>query len=113
MWIHQSHVLAPLSRLTSNTTLWQWTDTEQNAFDEMKCIISCETLLVNPNFIKPFIIHTDTSHTQLGAVISQDNCPISFYSCKLNPAQTRYTTTERELSSTSWPPVPSAPEASS
>ena len=30
-------------------------------------------------------------------MISQDNKPIAFYSRKLNPAQTRYTTTEREL----------------
>ena len=42
-------------------------------------------------------MHTDASHTQLGAVISQNNKPIAFYSRKLNPAQTRYTTTEREL----------------
>ena len=34
---------------------------------------------------------------QLGAVISQEGNPIAFYSRKLNPAQTRYTTTEREL----------------
>ena len=34
---------------------------------------------------------------QLGAVILQNNKPISFYSYKLNPAQTRYTTIEREL----------------
>ena len=34
---------------------------------------------------------------QLGSVISQEGKPIAFYSRKLNPAQTRYTTTEREL----------------
>ena len=33
----------------------------------------------------------------MGAVFSQDNKPIAFYSRKLNPAQTRYTTTEKEL----------------
>ena len=33
----------------------------------------------------------------MGACISQNNKPIAFYSRKLNPAQTRYTTTEREL----------------
>ena len=97
MWIRRSNVLAPLSRLTSKTTAWHWTDVEQKAFDKMKRIISRETLLVYPDFNKPFIIHTDASHTQLGAVISQDNKPIAFYSRKLNPAQTRYTTTEREL----------------
>ena len=33
----------------------------------------------------------------MGAVVSQGNKPIAFYSRKLNPAQTRYTTTEKEL----------------
>ena len=97
MWIRRSDVLAPLSRLTSKTTPWKWTDVEQKAFDTMKRIISRETFLAYPDFTKPFIIHTDASHKQLGAVISQDNKPIAFYSRKLNPAQTRYTTTEREL----------------
>lgn len=97
MWIRRSDILAPLSKLTSKTAKWQWTDIEQNAFEKMKRIISRATLLAYPDFNKPFIIHTDASHTQLGAVISQDNNPIAFYSRKLNPAQTRYTTTEREL----------------
>jgi hypothetical protein len=86
-----------LSKLTSKTARWQWTKVEQNAFEKMKRIISRETLLVYPDFTKPFVIHTDASHTQLGAVISQNDKPIAFYSRKLNPAQTRYTTTEREL----------------
>jgi hypothetical protein len=63
----------------------------------MKQIISKETLLSYPDFNKPFIIHTDASHTQLGAVISQNDKPIAFYSRKLKPEQTRYSTTEREL----------------
>lgn len=48
-------------------------------------------------FSKPFAIHTDASKVQLGAVISQDVRPIAFYSRKLNPFQSWYTTTEREL----------------
>ena len=54
-------------------------------------------MLAYPDFSKPFQIHTDASHYQLGAVISQNGKPIAFCSWKLNPAQTRYTTTEREL----------------
>ena len=34
---------------------------------------------------------------QLGAVIAQEGQPIAFYSRRLTDAQTRYTTTEREL----------------
>ena len=48
----------------------------------MKKIISQETLLAYPDLTKPFIIHTDTSHTQ--------------HSHKLNPAQTQYTATKSE-----------------
>ena len=60
----------------------------------MKKILSSEILLAYPDFTKPFIIYTDASHTQLGAVITQNEKPIAFYSRKLNDAQTRYTTTE-------------------
>ena len=63
----------------------------------MKKIIAKQILLAYPDFNQPFHVHTDASKSQLGAVISQNGKPIAFYSCKLNPAQTRYTTTEREL----------------
>jgi len=62
-----------------------------------KRVIAKEMLLAYPNFNEPFQIHTDASHYQLGAVVLQEGKPIAFYSRKLNPAQTRYTTTEREL----------------
>jgi len=62
-----------------------------------KRIIAKERLLAHPNFNKPFQIHTDASHCQLGDVVSQQGKPIAFYSRKLNPAQSRCTTTEREL----------------
>jgi len=97
MWIHRSEVLAPLTRLTSVNVKFQWTDVEQTAFEKIKRIVGREVLLSYPDFTKPFEIYTDASHTQLGAVISQNDRPIAFYSRKLNPAQTRYTTTEREL----------------
>ena len=60
-------------------------------------MLSKQTLLTYPNFNKPFDIHTDASDTQLGAVISQENKPIAFYSRTLNNAQVNYTTMEKEL----------------
>lgn len=97
MWQKRSELLSPLSALTSKTVPWKWTDTEQKAFEAIKQMISKETLLTFPNFQKPFHVHADASKYQLGAVISQDNHPIAFYSRKLTSAQINYTTGEREL----------------
>ena len=97
MWIKRSHVLAPLAGLTSTKSKWKWGPSQEAAFSMAKRIIAEEVMLAYPDFNKPFVIHTDASHYQLGAVISQDGKPIAFYSRKLNSAQTRYTTTEREL----------------
>jgi RNase H-like domain found in reverse transcriptase len=56
-------------------------------------------LLTYPDFKKPFEIHTDASKVQLGIAtwISQKGRPFAFYSRKLNPAQSQYTTTKREI----------------
>ena len=97
MWIHRSDILTPLTRLSSKKVPYKWTDVEQTAFDTIKKVISKEVLLAYPDFNKSFHIHTDASEHQLGTVISQNDRPIAFYSRKLQPAQTRYTTTECEL----------------
>ena len=97
MWPQRSHFLAPLSSLTSVKVKWKWEPHHQVAFDQLKALIAKETLLTFPDFSKEFEIHTDASKLQLGACISQDGKPVAFYSRKLQPAQTRYTTTEREL----------------
>ena len=97
MWIRRSHILAPLNALNRKGVKWRWTEVEQKAFDDIKRVMSKETLLHYPDFNKPFEIHTDASHYQLGAVITQDNKPIAFYSRRLRDGQHNYTTTEREL----------------
>jgi RNase H-like domain found in reverse transcriptase len=97
MWVKRSHVLAPLATLTSNKKKWDWGPQQDIAFNMAKKIIAREVMLAYPDFNKPFEIHTDASHYQLGAVISHEGKPIAFYSRKLNPAQTRYTANEREL----------------
>jgi len=107
LWEKRSHILAPLSDLVGENTPkkgerrtaknFKWTEECEKAFVHMKRIVSREVLLAYPNFNKPFVIYTDASSRQLGAVITQDNRPIAFYSRKLNKAQRNYTVTDLEL----------------
>jgi transposase InsO family protein len=97
MWIRRSHILAPLNALNKKGRKWEWGEEHQRAFDNIKRVMAKETLLHYPDFNKPFEIHTDASHYQIGAVITQDNKPIAFYTRKLRDGQHNYTTTEREL----------------
>ena len=52
--------------------------------DDVKATITKEVVLAYPDFSKPFEIYTDASTKQLGAVITQDNRPIAFFSRKLS-----------------------------
>jgi hypothetical protein len=97
MWMRRSHILTPLHNLQKKDVKWKWGPEEQRAFDNIKRVMSKETLLHFPDFNQPFEIHTDASLRQIGAVISQNNKPIAFYSRKLRDGQHNYSTTEREL----------------
>ena len=70
---------------------------KKRTFEEMKYIIGEKSLLLYPDLSKEFMIHTDASTKEIGDVISQSKCPIVFYSRKLTPVQTRYTTTDHVL----------------
>ena len=54
MWVRQSHILAPLARLTTKTVKWEWGHEQRKAFQMMKKVISKEALLAYPNFQKKF-----------------------------------------------------------
>jgi hypothetical protein len=90
-----------LTSLTSSKVKFEWHLSHQQAFDKIKKIIGTEiqVLLLYPDFNKHILFHLDidASDHQLGAVIMQDKNPIAFYSRKLNTAQKRYETTEREF----------------
>ena len=97
MWSQRASLLAPLSALTSVNVKFIWKEEHQKAFEAIKRVIAREVLCAYPDFNKLFEIHIDATKTQIGAVISQDEKPVAFYSRKMNSAQKNYTVTEKEL----------------
>ena len=87
-------MLAPLTSLVGE---WHWDEVHQAAFNLVKTIISKEVVSAYPNYSKIFENYTDTSSKQLGAVITQENWPIAFFSRKLSTTQQKYSVTEIEL----------------
>jgi hypothetical protein len=110
MWAKCSEMVAPLSDLVgecgeTKTTRknkvkkkpWHWDSIHQVAFDNVKTTIAKEVVLAYPDFTNLFEIYTDASTKHLGAVITQENRPIAFFSWKLSNAQSKYTITKLEL----------------
>ena len=85
---HFLHYLASLVHIMAKNVCFQWTKTEQDAFDLLKQSLSREVCLAYPDFSRPFIIYMDTSTFQLGGVIMQPPRILAFYSHKLLLAQT-------------------------
>ena len=96
MWPCRTHVLAPLTALMGKCS-FTWTTECQQAFDQMKALVSSDALLAFPDHTQPFDIETNASEYQLGSVINQHGHPVAYYSRKLNSAQHNYTTIEKEL----------------
>eukprot|EP00804_Cyclotella_cryptica_P029125 CCRYP_005290-RA/>CCRYP_005290-RA protein AED:0.63 eAED:0.47 QI:0/0/0/1/1/1/2/0/226 len=67
------------------------------AFDTVKATIAHDVALAYPDYTQGFEIYTDSSKYQLGAVSTQNNRPLAFFSRKLIQAQQKYSVTKQEL----------------
>ncbi len=110
LWARWSKMLAPLTSLVgecgqtkvsrakeTKKVPWHWDEVHQRAFDHVKATIAREVVLAYPDFSKVFEISTDALSKQLGAVITQENRPIAFFSWKLSTTQRKYSVTKIEL----------------
>ena len=97
MWRRRSHVLAPLTKLTSGKSKFKWTEKQQSAFEQVRAMVMREAQLAYPNFDKPFEVYADASDYQLDRMIMQAEKSLAFYTRRLNSAQAKYTTGEQEL----------------
>ena len=98
-------LLLPLTNLlagkaNSNAPI-TWSTTAEAAFEKSKTCLAEATMLQHPHHDAPTCIAADASDHAVGAVLQQlvnDTWfPIAYFSKKLKPAETRYSTFDREL----------------
>ena len=92
-----SSLTEPLRQLCKANVHWEWTISQQQAFDELKRVISQAPVLRFFDPLKPVTIQTDSSSTGLGSCLLQDGQPIAYASRALLDTEKRYAQIEKEL----------------
>ena len=64
MCAKRSHLLHPLTELTSHKVKFKWTNLGQKKIDDIIRLVSQDTLLAYPDFNSRFDIHTDAKYYQ-------------------------------------------------
>ena len=90
-----SQITKPLNDRLKKGAQWTWGEPEDRAFEELKCQICEEPVLLQPDQKKPFEVEVDASNYAIGAVLMQkdDNNilhPVAFFSKTMNQAQRNY-----------------------
>ncbi len=97
--MHPLHELLPNRKSTSATL--NWSEDAIAAFNATNDALANATLLSYPRPDAPTSVMTDASDLAVGAVLQQYSNgtwhPISFFSKKMKPAETRYSTFDGEL----------------
>ena len=89
-------IAAPLNQLLSKDG-FKWNDMAEKAFNDLKQALTSPPVLALPDFTQPFVIECDACGVGLGAVLSQNNCPIAYYSEALKGSTLILSTYEKEM----------------
>ncbi|KAF8761585.1 hypothetical protein RHS01_01289 [Rhizoctonia solani] len=93
---------SPLHNLTKKEVPWSWEAQEEEAFQELKSLVTHSLVLIHLNPDLPYYLETDASGVAMGAILSQrgeDNRlhPIAYMSKSFSGAKANYDTHDKEL----------------
>ena len=100
---HYSHVKRPLTELTKKEAVWTWGEAQEAAFKQIKRMLTSAPVLRNPDWSRPFILHTDWSKAGVGACLSQvaadgKEYAVAFTSRMNSRAESAFSSYEGEVS---------------
>ena len=95
-----AHLAAPLTDLLCNNRPFVWGKREQQAFDELKKVVSSKPILQAYDPQAPCVVDFDASDYAIGAVLQQEGQdglhPVAFESRRLSSAERNYSARDRE-----------------
>eukprot|EP00253_Pinus_taeda_P021142 PITA_21142 len=93
-----SEICAPmLDTIKKVNQPFHWTEAAEHSFQILKKKITERPVLRLPDFNKFFHVHCDASGTAIGAVLSQEDRPVAYFSEKLNESRQKYSTYDKEF----------------
>jgi hypothetical protein len=76
---------------------FSWIEEAEKSFKVLKAKITEQPILVLLDFGKTFPVRCDTSGLAIGAILSQENRLVAYFSKKLNDAKKKYSTYDKEF----------------
>ena len=76
---------------------FKWTEEAEKVFNILKDKITEQPILVLPNFRKTFQVRCDANGFAIGAVFSQDNRHVAYFSENFNDTKNKYSTYDKEF----------------
>ena len=87
----------PLTNLLKKDVPWNWSETQDKAFAEIKRVISNAPLLAFYNPSKELVVENDACEYGIGSVLMQEGRPIAYASRSLTSAERNYAQIEKEM----------------
>jgi hypothetical protein len=92
-----SNIVKPITSLLKNDTKFDWSSKCNEAFEQLKILLTIALVLAQPDIEKPFDVYRDASGSGLGCVLMQEGRVIAYASRQLHLHEEHYPTHDLEL----------------
>jgi hypothetical protein len=75
-----SKIVKPIKGLLKNDTKFDWSSKYNEAFEQLKVLLTTAPVLAQPDIEKPFDVYFDASDSGLGCVLMQEGRVIAYAS---------------------------------
>jgi hypothetical protein len=101
-----SKAVEPLTALLKKCKTFVWASEQEVSFTAVKELLVSAPILACPDFSRPFVLQTDASSQDVGAILSQEfeegERPVAYGSRTLTKCEKAYSTTEQECLAVLW-----------